>query len=163
LPGIYWNFNSITTVGFHGRVDLRNSSLDRLIDFRSTLRTLRSSSCGSVRQFDSVGMFLVALVLFRKDLFEPMCLFVSEPLIHKCGIVTYDEFFAASFTPERSHFLETHCFFSVHRLLYCHSLHLLSFSDSFAAAGNESIHDLLFHLDDCTVRTHQHIFAVAVD
>jgi hypothetical protein len=52
-------------------------------------------------------VFLFALVLFSKDSFEPMCLFVCEPFIHERKIVTYDELLAAAFTPARSHFLET--------------------------------------------------------
>ena len=55
-------------------------------------------------------MFLVALVLFSKNLFEPMCLSLSEPLIYERGIVTYDELLATALTPERSHFLETRRF-----------------------------------------------------
>jgi hypothetical protein len=75
-------------------------------------------------------VFLVALVLFRKNLFEPMRLFFSELLIRECGIVTDDKLVAAAFTSERSHSLEIRCFRSTLTLLYCHSLHLLNFSGS---------------------------------
>jgi hypothetical protein len=84
----------------------------------------------SLWQFDSVGVFFVALVLFRKHPFEPMCLSVSERLIHERGIVTDEKLFATTITPERSHFLETRRFFLALSPLYCHGLHLLNFSGS---------------------------------
>jgi len=37
---------------------------------------------GLFRQFNSVGVFLVALALFGKDLLEPLCLFFGNPPIH---------------------------------------------------------------------------------
>ena len=40
-----------------------------------------------LRQFDSVGVFLVALVLFCKDLLEPLCLLFCNPFIDRRGIV----------------------------------------------------------------------------
>ena len=49
-----------------------------------------------LRQFDSVGVFLVALVLFCKDLFKPLCLFFCNLLIHRRGIVADKELFAAN-------------------------------------------------------------------
>jgi hypothetical protein len=48
-------------------------------------------------------VFFVALVLFGKDPFEPMCLFVSEPLIHERGIVTYEDS-----SPQPSHYRLPH-------------------------------------------------------
>jgi len=66
-------------------------------------------------------------VLFRKHPFEPMCLSVSEPLIHERGIMTYEELLAATITPERSHFLETRRFLLPLSLLYCDGFHLLNF------------------------------------
>ena len=77
-------------------------------------------------------MFLVALVLFSKDPFEPMCLFVSEPLIHERRMVTDEELLAATLTPERPHFRVTRRFLSALPLPYCHSPHLLNFSDCLA-------------------------------
>jgi hypothetical protein len=50
-----------------------------------------------LRQFDSVGVFLVALVLFGKDLFQPLCLLLCNPLVHRRRIVAYEELFAAYF------------------------------------------------------------------
>ena len=44
-----------------------------------------------VRQFDSVWVFLISLVLFGKNLFQPLCLFFCNPLIHPCGIVAYED------------------------------------------------------------------------
>jgi len=85
--------------------------------------------CGSLRQFNSVGVLLVALVLFRKNLFEPMRLFLSEPLIYEGRMVIDEELLAATLTPKRSHFPEAHCLFSTLTLLYCHCPHLLNFSD----------------------------------
>ena len=49
-----------------------------------------------VRQFDSVWVFLISLVLFGKNLFQPLCLFLCNPLIHPRGIVAYEELFAAT-------------------------------------------------------------------
>ena len=92
--------------------------------------TTQVTPSSSLWQFDSVGVFLVALVLFRKHRFEPMCLSVSEPLIHERGIVTDEKLLATTITPERSHFLETRRFFLALSLLYCHGLHLLNFSGS---------------------------------
>jgi len=92
--------------------------------------TTQVSPVVSLWQFDSVGVFFVAPVLFRKHPFEPMCLSVSEPLIHERGIVTDEKLFATTITPERSHFLETRRFFLALTPPYCHGLHLLNFSGS---------------------------------
>jgi hypothetical protein len=81
-------------------------------------------SCRSVRQFDSVWVFLVPLVLFSKYLFEPL----SEPLIHERGIVADEKLLATALTPERSHFLEIRRLLSAKNLLDCHCLHLPNFS-----------------------------------
>jgi hypothetical protein len=35
-----------------------------------------------VREFDSVGVFLLAFVVFGKDLLEPLCLLFRSPLFH---------------------------------------------------------------------------------
>jgi hypothetical protein len=78
-----------------------------------------------VRQFDSVWVFLISLVLFGKNLFQPLCLFLCNPLIHPCGIVAYEELFAAKITPESSHLLETCCLLSA-SLLYRYRYHLRS-------------------------------------
>jgi hypothetical protein len=80
-----------------------------------------------VRQFDSVWVFLISLVLFGKNLFQPLCLFLCNPRIHPCGIVAYEELFAAKITPESSHLLETCCLLSA-TLLYRHRYHLRSSS-----------------------------------
>ena len=37
---------------------------------------------GLFRQFDSVGVFLIALVLFRENLFQPLCLLFGNPPIY---------------------------------------------------------------------------------
>jgi len=62
----------------------------------------------SVRQFDSVRVFLVALVLFSKHLLQPRCLFFGNLLIHDRGLVTDDELLAATVLPvaERFHFAQ---------------------------------------------------------
>jgi len=83
-------------------------------------------------------MFLVTLVLFGKNPFEPMCLFVSEPLIDERGMLTNDKFLATTITPECPHFLETCCSLSALPLPYCHSLHqrqLLQFEGSSVSFG----------------------------
>jgi len=41
---------------------------------------------GLFRQFDSAGMFLVALVLLSKDFLEPFCLLFCNPLIDRPGL-----------------------------------------------------------------------------
>jgi hypothetical protein len=61
--------------------------------------------CSLNRQLDSVGMLLITLVLFREDLFEPMCLVFRNPFISKCGLMTDNELLAATVAPKRAHFL----------------------------------------------------------
>ena len=51
-------------------------------------------------------MSLVPFMFLRKNLPEPMCLSVSEPLIRERGLVTDDELLATAITPECAHFLE---------------------------------------------------------
>src|ERR1700730_8126810 len=95
--------------------------------FAHTNCTFGPRSCRSVRQFDSVRVFLVALVFFTKNLFEPTCLFFSNPLIRECRIVTNDKFLATAITSERSHFLEIREAFSrLCPFFICNSLHLHS-------------------------------------
>jgi hypothetical protein len=53
----------------------------------------------SVRQFDPVGVLLIPLMLLSKNLFEPMCLPVSDRLIQERGRMTNDEVFAAYVAP----------------------------------------------------------------
>jgi hypothetical protein len=43
-------------------------------------------------------VFLISLVLFGKNLFQPLCLFFRNPLIHPCGIVPMK-----NSSPQRSH------------------------------------------------------------
>jgi hypothetical protein len=54
-------------------------------------------------------MFFIALVLFGKDLFQPLRLLFSNLPIHRRGIVAYKELLATTVTPEGSHFLQTVC------------------------------------------------------
>jgi hypothetical protein len=58
----------------------------------------------SVWQYDAVGVLLFAIVLFRKNLFEPMRLLFCAPFIRKCPLVTYHELFAATVTPDYTPF-----------------------------------------------------------
>jgi hypothetical protein len=46
---------------------------------------------GLFRQFDSVGVFLIALVLFGKNLFQPLCLLFCNPLINRRGLMAYEK------------------------------------------------------------------------
>jgi len=78
---------------------------------------------GLFRQFDSVGVFLIALMLFGKNFFQPLCLPFSNPLIRPRGRMTYKEVLTANITPERPHLMEASCFLPA-RLLYRHCLHL---------------------------------------
>jgi hypothetical protein len=57
------------------------------------------SLSGSIRQFDPVGMLLIPLVFFGKDLFEPVCLTVSDRFIHERGRMIDDEVVAACVAP----------------------------------------------------------------
>src|ERR1700686_2865990 len=100
----------------------------------------------SVRQFYSVSMFLVALVLFCKNLFEPACLFFGNPLIRECRIVTNDKFLAATVTPERSHFPQVGCFLSYLPFLYSPGLHLLSFSNGMTDSTSDHSNPIQFPL-----------------
>src|ERR1700674_3769273 len=75
-------------------------------------------------------MFLVALVLFSKNLFEPTCLFFSNLLSRECWIVTNDKFLATAITSERSHFLKIRAAFSRPCPFFiCNSFHLRNPSD----------------------------------
>src|ERR1700732_1999312 len=69
-------------------------------------RTIGSCSGQLVRQFDPVGMLLIALVLFRQNFFQPLGLLFCDPLIYRVWAVANEEFLPATVTPERSHFLE---------------------------------------------------------
>jgi len=60
----------------------------------------------SARQFNPVGVLLVALVLLGKDPLQPMCLFISEPSIDERGVLANREFLATTVTPKRPHLLE---------------------------------------------------------
>src|SRR6267143_5576778 len=69
-------------------------------------------------------MLLVALVLFRQDLFQPLCLLFCDPLIYRFWVVADEELLAAAVTPERSHLLEAYGFLAA-TLFYRHCLHVL--------------------------------------
>ena len=58
-----------------------------------------------LRQFQSVGMFFVTLMLFGKNLFQPLCLPFRNPLVHRRRIVPYEELLATTVTPQRAHLL----------------------------------------------------------
>jgi len=91
------------------------------------------------------GVVLIPLVLFRKNLFEPMGLLVSDPLIHERGLVSDDELLAASITPQGTHFMEIRRLLSDLTLFYCHCLHLLNFSDCMAFRSFAFLHSLRVH------------------
>jgi hypothetical protein len=84
----------------------------------------------SVRQFDLVGVFLIALVLLRKGSFEPTGLFFSDPSIRGRGMVSDNKFLAATVAPDDAHFLGIRRFLSALTLLYGHCPHMLNFSES---------------------------------
>ena len=69
-------------------------------------------------------MLLVALVLFRQDFFQPLCLLFCKPLIHRFRVVADEELLAATVTPERSHLLKAGCSLAA-TLFYRHCLHVL--------------------------------------
>ena len=73
-------------------------------------------------------MLLVALVIVRKNLFEPTSLFFSEPIIDQSWLVIDNELFATAVTPKCSHFLQTHCFLPALTLLYRNCTHLRNVS-----------------------------------
>src|SRR5437868_11874545 len=68
-------------------------------------------------------MFLIALVLFSKDLFQPLRLLFCHLFIRRRGRMTYKEVLTANITPERPHLLEASCFLPA-SLLYRYCLHL---------------------------------------
>jgi hypothetical protein len=81
-------------------------------------------NCGQlIRQFDSVRVFLIALVLVSQDLFESLCSLFRNPPIQRRGMMAYEKLLPATVTPEDSHLLETYCLLSA-TLLYRHRLHL---------------------------------------
>jgi len=69
-------------------------------------------------------VLLIALVLFRQDFFQPLCLLFCNPLICGLWVVSDEELLPATVTPERSHFLEAYCFLAA-TLFYRHCLHVL--------------------------------------
>jgi hypothetical protein len=73
-------------------------------------------------------MLLVALVIVRKNPFEPTSLFFSEPFIDQSWLVIDNELFAATVTPNGAHFLQTHCFLPALTLLYRNCTHLRNIS-----------------------------------
>ena len=83
-----WRFVPARRRRFHGR-EQRNEDQESHSAF--ALRLLR--------QFDPVGVLLLALVFLGKNLFEPMSLAVSDRLIHKRGRLTDDEIFATHVAP----------------------------------------------------------------
>jgi hypothetical protein len=76
-----------------------------------------------VRQLDSVGVLLIALVIVRKNPFEPLGLFFSEPLIHQRLLVGDYELFTATIAPKGAHFLKTRRFLLSLTLLYRNCTH----------------------------------------
>jgi hypothetical protein len=98
--------------------------------FRQPFCAFVSFDLGSVRQFDPVGVLLFPLVLFSKNLFEPVRLTVSDRPIYERGRMTDDEVFAAYVAPQDPHRLKISSrLVSCLVFLYCHCLHLLGFSD----------------------------------
>jgi len=69
-------------------------------------------------------MLLIALVLFRQNFFQPLCLLFCNPFIYGLWVVADEELLAATVTPERSHLLETHGFLAA-TLFYRHRPHVL--------------------------------------
>jgi hypothetical protein len=93
---------------------------DRSVAAESTVLRLRKL----VRQFDSVGVFPITLVLLSKHLFQPLCLFFGNRLIYRSWVVADEKLFAATVTSERSHLLEVCCFLTA-TLFYRYRPHLL--------------------------------------
>jgi hypothetical protein len=84
---------------------------------------------GSIRQFDPVGMLLITLVLFSKNLFQPMRLLCRAPSIRKRQSVAYHELLAAGIAPQDPHLLKTiRLILSRLAFLYCYCPHVLNFS-----------------------------------
>ena len=93
---------------------------------RALLATLCRGVVCLLRQFQSVGVFFIALMLLGKNFFEPLCLPFRNPLIHRRRIVPYEELLATTVTPQCAHLLETHRFLPA-TLLYRHRPHLCSY------------------------------------
>ena len=60
----------------------------------------------SIWQLNPVRVVLLSLVLFRKNLFEPMCLLLRGPFVSHGWFVPYYELFAASIASQRSHLMK---------------------------------------------------------
>lgn len=97
----------------------------------SVLFVLLVSSRRSIRQFDPVAMLFIPLVFLTKDLFELICLTVSDRPIHKGGSMEDDEVLQACVAPQDPHCLKTSSRLLA-RLIFpdCHCLHVLNFSES---------------------------------
>ena len=72
-------------------------------------------------------MHLVALVIVRKNPFEPTSLFFSEPIIDQSWLVIDNELFGATVTTKGAHFSESHCVLPAVTLLYRNRMHLRHF------------------------------------
>ncbi len=57
-----------------------------------------------VRQFDPVGVLLLAFMLIRENLLQPVCLLLSAPTIRYRRTMAYHELLAACIAPEDAHF-----------------------------------------------------------
>jgi len=69
-------------------------------------------------------VLLIALVLVRQNLFQPLRLLFCNPLIYRFWVVTDKELLAATVTPKRSHLLEAYRFLAA-TLFYRYRPHLL--------------------------------------
>jgi hypothetical protein len=63
-----------------------------------------------VRQFDSVRVFPIALVLVRQNFFKPLCLPFCNLPVCRLWLVANDELLAATIAPDCSHLLEGYRF-----------------------------------------------------
>jgi hypothetical protein len=84
---------------------------------------------GLVRQFDSVGVLFVALVLFRQNFLKPLCLLFCQALIDKLWALADEELLAATVTPERPHLLDSYSFLSA-PFFYSYRPHVLILDQS---------------------------------
>jgi len=66
-----------------------------------------------------------AFVLLGKNLFEPMCLTLSDCLIHKCRIVENDKYLTAIVAAKSTHLCKGGCTLSRLTSLYRHCSHRL--------------------------------------
>ena len=77
----------------------------RMVTVVNTITLTPVASVRLFRQLDSIRVLPFAFVLLAKNFFEPMCLTLSDSLIHKCRIVEDDKCLTAIVAAKSTHLL----------------------------------------------------------